>query len=48
MKKDKDNEYYSCKYLHRGINFHTYNISTCNFWTKGLIFNKLNESDGKE
>lgn len=46
---DKDDEeYLSCEYLQGGLNFHAFNISTCNFWTKGLIFYELNGPDGKK
>lgn len=43
-----DDEYLSCEYLQGGLNFHTFFISTCNFWTKGLIFYKLNGPDGEK
>lgn len=41
-----DEEYVSCEYLQSGLNMHTLNISTCNWFTKGLVFYKFNEPIG--
>lgn len=46
MESNNEKEYYSCNYLQSGLNFHTLNISSCNSWSKGLVFYKLNEPNG--
>ncbi len=43
-----EEEYFSCEFLQGGINFHTFNISSCNFFTKGLSFYCLNGPDGRK